>query len=137
VLGYDKRQVEVLQQLLGRVSTVRLGLLFLAAAALSVLPYLLVRLINRRRERPDARDALIQRFCARMARAGLPRRTGEGIRDYAARIAAERPDLGDEAQGIAEAFVSQRYDPATPLTIEQLRERVRRLRAPGKLVSSR
>jgi hypothetical protein len=132
VLGYDKRQVEVLQQLLGRVSTTRLGLLFLAAAALSVLPYLLVRLINRRRDKPDPRDALIRQFCARMARAGLPRRTGEGIRDYAARIAKERPELGQEARDIAEAFVSQRYDPASPVPIERLRERVRRLRVPRK-----
>lgn len=130
VLGYDRIQMEVLQQLLGRIDALRLGLLFLAAAVVSLLPYLAVRLFHRLRQRADPRDALIRLFCDKMARAGLPRRTGEGILDFARRIAAERPVLRTDALAIAEAYVSQRYDERAPQRIDVLRTRVKRLSVP-------
>ena len=127
VLGYDKRQFELLQRLLGRVDTLRVALLFLAAVAITVAPWLLIRLVSRQRHRPDPRDALIRRFCDKLARAGLPRRTGEGILDYARRIAAARPALAADALAIAEAYVAQRYDPQAPARVDELRRLVRQL----------
>jgi hypothetical protein len=127
VLGYDNKQADFLKQLLGRVDAFRLGLLFLAAAGFTLLPFLTIWLINRRRDRPDPRDELIHRFCARMARAGLPRRTGEGILDYARRIAADRPRLGPGAMAIANAYVSQRYDDNAPVQVAELRRLVRQI----------
>ncbi|MGK2927134.1 MAG: transglutaminaseTgpA domain-containing protein [Lysobacterales bacterium] len=129
VLGYDKRQLAFLQSLLGQVTAARLGLLFAIAAGVSLLPYLVVRLLNRRRDKADPRDALIRLFCAKMARAGLPRRTGEGIQDFAHRVAAQRPDLAAEALAIADAYVTQRYDVRAVQRIDVLRRRVRRLSA--------
>jgi transglutaminase-like putative cysteine protease len=126
VLGYDRQQADVLEGLLGRVSAVRLALLFLAAAGISLLPYLLGRLAIRRRNRPDPRDASILRFCEKMARAGLPRKTGEGMLDFARRIASHRPLLAAEAEAIADSYVSQRYDEAASEQAGELRERVRR-----------
>jgi transglutaminase-like putative cysteine protease len=133
VLGYDRRQAGFLERLLGRVDALRLGLLFAAAAALSFLPWLLLRLARRRRERPDPRDALIRRFCARLARAGLPRRTGEGILDFARRVASERPRLEPEVMAIARAYVGLRYAQRAPQRDElaELRRRVRRLDPAG------
>jgi len=130
VLGYDKRQFEVLTQLLGRVDPVRLGLLFAAAGIITLLPYLVVRLVRRRREKPDPRDALIRLFCARMARADLPRRNGEGILDFARRIGAERPALASEVLAIATAYVNLRYDLRASVRTATLRTLVKRLRAP-------
>ena len=129
VLGYDRRQAEFLERLLGRVDALRLGLLFGAAAAVSFLPWLLVRLARRRRERPDPRDALIRRFCDKMARAGLPRRTGEGILDFAQRVAAARPALEPEVMAIVRAYVDLRYAERAPEGIDELRQLVRRLNA--------
>ncbi|MEJ2385082.1 MAG: DUF3488 and transglutaminase-like domain-containing protein [Xanthomonadales bacterium] len=126
VLGYDKRQADFLKRLLGDVDAPRLGLLFLAAAGITLLPYGLVMLVHRRRARPDARDALIARFCSKMAKAGLPRRTGEGIVDYAHRIAAERPQLGPAALRVADAYVRQRYQEDAAPGIQELRRRVNR-----------
>jgi transglutaminase-like putative cysteine protease len=126
VLGYDQRQVEFLQRLLGKVSVFRLSLLFLVAAGISLLPYLVKRLIIRHRIKPDPRDAMIRLFCAKMARAGLPRRTGEGILDFARRIAADRPRLETKAMAIANTYVIQRYDNRLPLQISELRGMVRR-----------
>lgn len=126
VLGYDKRQAEFLESLLGRVTSLRLGLLFLSAAALTLLPYLAVRLLQRRRERPDPRDALIRQFCRKMERAGLPRKTGEGILDFARRIAAERPRAGPEALAIANAYAIQRYEERQSPRADELGRMVRR-----------
>ena len=102
VLGYDRRQVEFLQRLLGKVSMPRLVLLFVAAAVISLLPYLVMRLVRRQRVKPDPRDALILRFCEKAARAGLPRKTGEGILDFSRRIATELPQAGADALAIAD-----------------------------------
>ena len=130
VLGYDQRQVETLQRLLGKVSVFRLSMLFLAAAVLSLLPYLVRRLIIRQRVKPDPLDAQIHLFCEKMARAGIPRRTGEGILSFARRIAADRPGFETEAMAIAELYVVQRYDSTIPGQISELRNRVRRFNPP-------
>ncbi|NND56253.1 MAG: DUF3488 domain-containing transglutaminase family protein [Xanthomonadales bacterium] len=126
VLGYDRRQLEVLERLLGQVNAFRLGLLFMVAAGISLLPYLVIRLMHRRRNRPDPRDALISQFCAKMARAGLPRRTGEGVLGYARRISEEEPRVEHEAMEIARSYVSQRYDERAPQRLDELRKMVRR-----------
>jgi transglutaminase-like putative cysteine protease len=127
VLGYDRRQAAFLEQLLGKVDALRIGLLFAVAAGITLLPFALVRLYNRRRERPDPRDALILRFCDKMARAGLPRRRGEGILDYARRIAAERPELEADALVIARNYVRLRYAEESPQGVDDLQRQVRRL----------
>jgi transglutaminase-like putative cysteine protease len=126
VLGYDKRQAGFLKQLLGKVSAPRLGLLFLVAAGITLLPFAMAWLLKRRQNRPDPRDALVLQFCRKMAKAGLPRRAGEGIADYARRIADEDPGLGREALAIAQAYNTVRYDDRSPSGIEELRARVRR-----------
>ena len=130
VLGYDQRQVEVLQRLLGKVSMFRVSLLFLLAAIISLLPYLVKRLIIRQRVKPDPRDALIHLFCAKMARAGMPRRTGEGILNFAHRIATDLPEFEAEALAIANAYVEQRYGRGGSQQINELRGMVRRFNPP-------
>jgi hypothetical protein len=131
VLGYDQQQVRFLQRLLGEVSVFRLSLLFLVAAGISLLPYVIKRLIIRQRVRPDPRDALIHLFCDKMARAGLPRRTGEGILDFSRRITAERPQVGKEVMAIADTYIIQRYDIRFEHRIDELRRMVRRFNPPN------
>jgi transglutaminase-like putative cysteine protease len=131
VLGYDRRQAEALQRLLGKVTMPRLVLLFAAAVAVSLLPYLVMRFIRRRRIRPDPRDALIRKFCEKMARAGMPRKTGEGILDYASRIATENPQAGADAMAIADAYIGLRYGDQPSMGIEELRARIRQFSATG------
>ena len=125
VLGYDKRQTRFLQGLLGQVTTARVITLFLFAAGISFLPWLAMYLLNRHRSRPDPRDLQIQKFCSKLARAGLPRKTGEGILDFAQRVSAERPHLETEAMAIARMYVNQRYDEHLREPSDDLRMRVR------------
>jgi hypothetical protein len=108
----------------------RLSLLFLIAAGISLLPYVVKRLIIRQRVRPDPRDALIHLFCDKMARAGLPRRTGEGILNFSRRISAERPQVGKEVMAIADTYIIQRYDTRFEHRIDELRRMVRRFNPP-------
>jgi transglutaminase-like putative cysteine protease len=133
VLGYDRRQADFLENLLGKVNAFRLGLLFLVAAGLSLLPYLVIRLIMRRRNLPDPRDALIIDFCARMARAGLPRRTGEGILNFARRVSAERPAIETRVMEIARSYVNQRYASGTAQRVDDLRRLIRSLDPAAKV----
>lgn len=126
VLGYDQRQVKFLERLLGRVTVLRLSLLFLVAAGISLLPYLVIRLIIRQRVKLDPRDALIYTFCEKMARAGLPRKTGEGILDFARRVATGQPQVATEAMAIANTYINQRYDTQFHQQVDELRRMVRR-----------
>ena len=128
VVGYNRQQADFLEGLLGKVSAMRLGLLFLLAAVLTLLPFLLDRLVRVGRNRPDPRDALILRLCRKMARAGLPRKSGEGVLDYAHRVAVERPQLRTEVMAIARDYASLRYEERASMSVDELRRRVRRFR---------
>ena len=132
VLGYDQRQADFLERLLGRVNAFRLGLLFAVAAGIAFLPYLLLRIIKRQRSRPDPRDALIREFCEKMSSAGLPRNTGEGILAFARRVAAERPRTGPEALAIADTYVAIRYNAEDARPVSELRQLVRRIKPAKK-----
>ena len=136
VLGYDQRQVDFLERLLGRVSPLRLVLLFGAAAGIAFLPYLVIRLVKRQRSRPDPRDALIRVFCEKMARAGLSRHTGEGIHDFARRVAAERPWAAPEALAIADTYIAIRYGAEDSRPVSELRRLVKKFN-PSKTKVSR
>jgi len=85
------------------------------------------------RDRPPRREASLvawNRFCAKLAAAGLPRDPHEGPMDYLARIKASRPGEAADAEAITQRYVEARYGPGA--TREQLRElasRVREFRA--------
>ncbi|HEX2668111.1 MAG TPA: DUF3488 and transglutaminase-like domain-containing protein [Gammaproteobacteria bacterium] len=57
---------------------------------------------------PVARE--YARFCARLARLGLPRAAYEGPLDYAARVTAARADLAEEVMAIIGCYVELRYE---------------------------
>ncbi len=67
---------------------------------------LLRRLVVRQR---DPVQAVWLKFCRKLKKAGLPRAPHEGPLDYAARIAAARPKIGDDVQGIAARYIALRY----------------------------
>jgi transglutaminase-like putative cysteine protease len=81
------------------------------------------------RERPPrAEMSLIawNRFCAKLAAAGLARAPSEGPLDYLARVKATHPEWAKEAEDITERYVAARYGEGA--TREQLRELVNRVR---------
>jgi len=129
VLGYNaERQREFLTWIgLGDFSTSRLvGLLAMCLAAV-VAVYLVIT--RPRRPRPDPVLRPYQRFCHKLARAGLTRAPHEGPMDFAARCVRQRPDLSEDVRAITDLYVRLRYDNReNPDRIDELQDRVARFR---------
>jgi transglutaminase-like putative cysteine protease len=82
------------------------------------------------RDRPPRREAALvawDRFCRKMAAAGLAREPHEGPIDYLARVESERPQAAAEAEDIVRRYVAARYGAGA--TREELKELGRRVRA--------
>lgn len=109
VLGYENVQESLLLRLLGRVDPLRVGLLLLLAGLVALIPVAVMMLRGRGKVHRDELDKLFVNFCRRMANAGLPRQSGEGPRDFAGRVALERPDLADQVRAFTRAYEQQRY----------------------------
>ena len=74
-------------------------------------------------ERPPRREPSLvawDRFCAKLAAAGLAREPSEGPLDYLNRIAAKRPELARDVGEITQRYVDARYGPGA--SREQIRE---------------
>ncbi len=85
---------------------------------------LVVRDMPRRRE-PAV--AAWERFCAKLASAGIVRAPHEGPVDFLARVRAARPAIASEAEAITARYVEARYGEGA--TKAQLRELARLVRA--------
>ena len=138
VMGYGAReQVELYHGLdLGRATWKRLLLLCAAAVLLAtaagVLLLLVVdRLRRRRLERARDRPALLyDRFCKKLARAGVERRPWEGPRDLAQRLLrldGRGGPSGQAAAELIERYISLRYAPPKPEQARLLAEFDRRV----------
>ena len=82
------------------------------------------------RDRPPRREAALvawDRFCAKLATAGLARAPHEGPLDYLGRVKAERPAVAAEAEEITRRYVAARY--GSGATRDELRDLLRRVRA--------
>lgn len=127
VLGYERMQGEVLTALVGRIDPWRIGLFLLIAGAVAMAPMLVMLFFARGRSRHDELDRLFLTFCRRLARVGIVRQSGEGPRNFAARIAREQPRLAQIASSIVHQFERQRYGGGKP-ELARLRRAVRRFR---------
>lgn len=126
VLGYNPdRQREVLSKL-GLEKIDWRGMTALLAsfcgAALLVMTWWLLA----RRPRLDPAQRAWLAFCRRVARLGLTRQAWEGPADYARRIAAERPAIGEIAGIAADAYIQARYGTRTDM-LAQLRAATKKL----------
>ncbi|SDJ60596.1 transglutaminase TgpA family protein [Microbulbifer yueqingensis] len=125
VISFDsERQQDLLRDLLGEISAPRLALLVGLPAAMALLGiWGWLWLAGRGRPLPPA-ERLYKRFCRRLARSGIERESGEAPRDFAKRVARERPRLGPMAASITTAYERAAYadDPAA---MKQLRRLLR------------
>ncbi|MGV6807085.1 MAG: transglutaminase TgpA family protein [bacterium] len=128
VLGYDQQQYSLLQRILGAVNPLRIGLFLMAGLLLTALPFLVVWLISRLERTRNPADRLILRFCDKLAKAGLPRKLGEGLNTYAQRIAHLEPAFAPQVLAIASLYVAERYDKASDEQLKQLEQNIRRLK---------
>ncbi len=76
----------------------------------------------RREQRPETKDPLVRaydRLCRKLAAAGLPRSAHEGAEAFAARVAAERPDLAGTVIALCTRYSRLRYGAARPSDAER------------------
>ena len=85
------------------------------------------------RDRPPRREASLvawNRFCGKLAVAGLPRAPHEGPLDFLARVRQARPELAPVVEDITSRYVEARYGPgASREDVRELARRVREFRA--------
>jgi hypothetical protein len=114
VVGFNQdRQRYALESLLGmRDMDWRQLAMWLIAGVLStsgLVGGLLLLKVYRRRKEPVA--AAYDRFCAKLANAGITRALHEGPMDFLSRIVHERPAIAASARSVVEAYVALRYSP--------------------------
>jgi len=129
VLGYDvARQRDLLQRLGVDYRGVQAMTLTLAGVIGTLLLLVGWQAGRAPRHRRDPAQVAWSRCCHRLARRGLPRAPHEGPLDYAARVAAARPDLADATAQIADLYAACRYAGAPDETLRALRLAVRAFR---------
>ncbi|WP_162232488.1 DUF4129 domain-containing transglutaminase family protein [Methylogaea oryzae] len=129
VLGYDHNAREkALQWLNGGHWPKTLGWLSLALLGVSA-PFAWSLWRSERLQTRDPALRSYQRFCKKLDRLGLPRRSSEGPQAYAARIARHLPRLASQAHEITDIYLRLRYGGESGSgLLEALRIKVRRLK---------
>lgn len=94
---------------LGALREYGLAALMLVAVSLT-LGVVMLALMRDTPER-DPLDVLYERFCARLARAGLARHHHEGPSDYGQRLISKRPDLQAPVSRFLALYIPARYGP--------------------------
>lgn len=127
VLGYhSEQQLQFLQRWLGRLDWGRLALVIVGSggALLGILALFLFKPWQRER---DPLRHLLRRYESYLARHGLYRERGEGVRAFAERAAARLPQKASAIRGFAEAFEAQVYA-GQAVSTQQLRSLLQQLR---------
>jgi transglutaminase-like putative cysteine protease len=127
VLGYTRfKQLQLLTHLgLGMRSwqAIALGM----AAGVGVMFFLVgLWVLHKNTRNRDRTVRAYQRFCNKLARCGIRRAPWEGPAAFAARVAAQRPDLGEAVNDISRLYMALRYG-GRPLEngLHHLKHRVR------------
>ena len=111
VLGYDtERQFAFLTRLgMESITWQKMALNMASGLGLVIALFALFMLRHLYTRQPDRVQAAWLKLCRKLADAGLPRATHEGAQDYAARIAAARPELAEAIRDLAARYTALRY----------------------------
>jgi transglutaminase-like putative cysteine protease len=111
VLGYDtERQFAFLTRLgMESITWQKIALNMVAGVGLLIALFALFMLRHLYTRQPDKVQAAWLKLCRKLAKAGLPRAAHEGAQDYAARLAAARPELAYTIHDLAERYCDLRY----------------------------
>jgi transglutaminase-like putative cysteine protease len=88
-----------------------LGFWLMAAVIVAGLAVTVGLLVHERPQRREASLVAWNRFCAKLASAGLARAPTEGPLDYLARVSTTRPALAGAAEEITRRYIEARYGP--------------------------
>jgi len=111
VLGYDtERQFAFLTHLgMESITWQKMALNMASGLGLVIALFALFMLRHLLTRQPDKVQAAWLKLCRRLAKAELPRAAHEGAQDYAARVAAARPELAGAIRDLASRYSTLRY----------------------------
>ena len=121
VIGYNSERQFAYLSRFGLDSLITQATYLVAAIGLLLAAFALFMLRHLLRKKQDKIQAAWLKVCKKLARAGLPRALHEGPADYAARVAAARPDLAGKIREIANLYIALRYASAKNDNIEFIR----------------
>jgi len=111
VLGYDtERQFAFLTRLgMESITWQKMALNMASGLGLVIALFALFMLRHLYTRQPDRVQAAWLKLCRKLADAGLSRAAHEGAQDYAARVAAARPELAEAVRDLAARYTALRY----------------------------
>ncbi len=111
VLGYDtERQFAFLTRLgMESITWQKMALNMTSGLGLVIGLFALFMLRHLYTRQRDKVQAAWLKLCNKFAKSGLPRAAHEGAQDYAARIAAARPELAEAIRDLAARYAALRY----------------------------
>lgn len=128
VLGYTQnRQRDLLNRIGIDYGNWQELAVWLAATIGMVILVMALWVLNQQRDSTDTARRLYDRFCKKLARAGLQRRSYEGPRDFARRASQRFSADADSIQAITDRYIEIRYR-GTHNRLGELRQAIRRFR---------
>ena len=114
VLGYNsERQFAFLTSLgMKAITWQNMAIIMVTGVWLVIGIFALFMLRHLFARQPDKVQAAWLKLCRKLAKAGLPRAAHEGAQDYAARVAAARPELAELIIELAARYTALRYGAA-------------------------
>ena len=128
VLGYDSVQENLLEKWLGAYNPLRIALALLVAGGGLLVLQALWQLRHRFSSKYDELDRVFLHLCQKLEKAGIPRTAGEGPRDYAQRVAEQRPDLARQVSAINSVYEHMRYGNESQDRLKVLKRAVKQLK---------
>lgn len=110
VLGYGPEKQQQLMQLLGfgLVDWKQLAVMLVTILGIAIV-CLTLYVLTRKTSAGDPARASYDRFCRKLARIGLARKSSEGPETYAWRVKQARQDLATEVERITRLYIDVRY----------------------------
>lgn len=128
VLAYDADvQNQLLERLLGGKDIWRVAIFFVGAGVLIIGGIILLLLWGQRKRYASPADRYYIRFCNKLSKSGFIREVGEAPRDFAHRVAAQRPDLSPWVKEVTELYEWINYA-GNPAALVDLKRVVNRSR---------
>ncbi|MFZ2169223.1 MAG: DUF4129 domain-containing protein, partial [Methylococcaceae bacterium] len=108
VINYDNRNQSRFLSSLG-IPNIKVMIYWMVASIALITAILSWFLLHQKQKNTDQALRIYNRFCKKLAKAGLLRGTGEGVKDFADRVKIKFPEHTADIDQITGVFIKLRY----------------------------